>query len=211
MTRIYRYILETDSGMAPCPQNGMMTLGTCKPGIRKMAQIGDWIAGFMPGSDNRGELAWVGRVASKLSHDDYRRTYPLRRDAIYALDAAGIYRSYLPRYHCDPTQQARDHDNPVLVFDARESWYFGNAPHSLPDALMHLAAQGRGYRVNFRRDGDLALWEAWLSQRASGVHGEPRDSMELCQGCIHCGKGPNPDPDCGGARSVPARARKSSC
>ena len=116
MSRIFRYILESDGGMAPCPQEGAVTLGTCKPGIRKSATIGDWVAGFMPGSLNRGDMVWAGQVAEKLSHDEYRQRYPKRRDAIYALRDDGIYCSYLPGYHCDPTDQSRDYSSPVLDF-----------------------------------------------------------------------------------------------
>ena len=46
MTRIYRYILTHNTGMAPCPENGMITLGTCKPVIRRVARAGDWVLGF---------------------------------------------------------------------------------------------------------------------------------------------------------------------
>ena len=186
MSRIFRYILETDGGMAPCPQEGAVTLGTCKPGIRKSATIGDWVAGFMPGSLNRGDMVWAGQVAEKLSQDEYRQRYSKRRDAIYALQNDGSYRSYLFGYHCDPTDRRRDCNGPVLLFATDYSWYFGSAPRTLQSDLLHLAAKGRGYRVNFREDGDLERWIAWLVEREPGVHGKPRDELILCPGCVHC-------------------------
>jgi len=50
MARFYRYILRADVGMAPCVDNGRVTLATCMPQIRATAVIGDWIAGFRPPS-----------------------------------------------------------------------------------------------------------------------------------------------------------------
>jgi hypothetical protein len=41
MIRIFRYILKNDSGMAPCIDNGLVSLATCKPKIRASAQHGD--------------------------------------------------------------------------------------------------------------------------------------------------------------------------
>ncbi len=48
MARFYRYVLAHDNGTAPCPQNGLLTLATCKPAIRKTASAGDLIAAFAP-------------------------------------------------------------------------------------------------------------------------------------------------------------------
>lgn len=75
MTRIYRYILVDDVGMAPCPAGDLITLGTCKPAIRRGASKGDWVLGFRPGSLERGMLLWGGRVADVLEHGEYERRY----------------------------------------------------------------------------------------------------------------------------------------
>jgi hypothetical protein len=34
-----------DTGFAPNPFHDFLTLATCKPDIRKKAQIGDWVLG----------------------------------------------------------------------------------------------------------------------------------------------------------------------
>lgn len=185
MTRIYRYILASDTGMAPCPQDAMISRGLCKPQIRNGAKQGDWVAGFMPGSDHRGELVWAGRITVKLGHDQYRKLFPNRRDAIYSRAESGEYRKHLLGYHCDEEQQNRDSNNPVLLFDPASARYFGREPEALPEHLMHLAAEGRPARVNFRQDGDLAHWEDWLSELSNSL-AEPRDPLILCSGCAHC-------------------------
>ena len=43
--KIYSYVVRYDSGFAPNPFGKYCTLATCKPRIRKKAQIGDWVIG----------------------------------------------------------------------------------------------------------------------------------------------------------------------
>lgn len=44
--KLYSYKLKHDSGFAPNPFGRTLTLATCKPGIRKTKQRGEWVAGF---------------------------------------------------------------------------------------------------------------------------------------------------------------------
>ena len=44
--RLFTYKLTHDSGFAPNPFHDVLTLATCKPGIRRTKMKGDWIAGF---------------------------------------------------------------------------------------------------------------------------------------------------------------------
>lgn len=52
---IFTYVVKSDFGFAPNPFWGTMTLNCCKPKIRKVAEIGDWIVG-------------IGSTAVKSSH-----------------------------------------------------------------------------------------------------------------------------------------------
>lgn len=207
MTRIYRYILETDCGMAPCIDDGMISLATCKPGIRKHAQQGDWVAGFWPGSDHRGLLVWAGRVGATMSTGDYQRSHPNRQDAAYEERTDGGYEPLKRGYHCGQEAMDRDTDHPVLLFDRAASWYWGARPRDLPPELRHLRAAGRQYRVNFRQEGDLERWIAWLGETSPGIHGAPRDALALCPGCVHC-QGNGPPSNCGQRRQTTKRKPK---
>ena len=65
MTRIYSYVVRYDSGFAPNPFYGFCTLATCKPDIRRAANVGDWIVGS--GSNDRsirrgGHLVYAMQV-----------------------------------------------------------------------------------------------------------------------------------------------------
>ena len=70
MTRIFRYILTHDTGMAPCPSDGLTT-ATFKPVVRRVTRPGDWVFGLRSGSLERGLMLWAGRVANTPSHGSY--------------------------------------------------------------------------------------------------------------------------------------------
>ena len=70
--RLYSYIVARDYGFAPNPFYGFCTLATCKPQIRKKAEIGDWIIGTGSKSKGRdGRLVYAMRVTEAMSFDDY--------------------------------------------------------------------------------------------------------------------------------------------
>lgn len=170
MTRIYRYILPHDTGMAPCPEGRFITLATCKPGIRRTAREGDWVLGFRPGSLERGLMLWAGKVSEVVSHGDYQRAHPQRSDAVYRELEDGQYERLLPDYHPTEEQLMRDLSAPVLIFEPATSLYLQGQPVSLPNELAHLAAAGQGYRVNGIQGDDAQTLELWLaSLRAKGV------------------------------------------
>ena len=74
MTRLYSYVVKIDDGFAPNPFYGFCTLATCKPNIRRHAQIGDWILGTGSTQKQRqGTLVYAMRVTEKMTHDDYWR------------------------------------------------------------------------------------------------------------------------------------------
>jgi len=163
MTRIYRYILVDDVGMAPCPAGDLITLGTCKPAIRRGASTGDWVLGFRPGSLERGMLLWGGRVTDVLEHGEYERRYRGRPDAVYREASDGTYRRMRPDYHSTDEQMRGDISGPVLVFDPAVSRHLDGKAVPLPVGLAHLAPAGRGHRVSGVGAGDVETLAAWLA------------------------------------------------
>ena len=72
MAIIHSYIVRYDSGFAPNPFYGFCTLATCKPDIRKHAQVGDWVVGTGSKQINRGgHLVYAMQVAETLSFEAY--------------------------------------------------------------------------------------------------------------------------------------------
>lgn len=178
MTRIFRYILATDAGMAPCAQDSLVTLATCKPQIRASAAVGDWVLGFAPAPLPLGLLAWAGRVTETLTIGEYERRYRGRRDAVYREESDGTFRRLRPDYHPEPDAIRKDLAAVVLVFDPAASWYFGRVLRELPPELMHLAAAGRGHRVNGSKSDDAAALERWLSSQSSEAQPAPNSARK---------------------------------
>ncbi len=176
MTRIFRYILATDNGMAPCIDNELLSLATCKPKIRASARPGDWVVGFFPKPERRGLVAWAGRISRRLEVGEYEVIFRGRSDAIYRLKRDGAFKRLRPDYHPGENEFRKDTSAPVLVFDPAATWYFGDHPQMLPEEIIALSAKGRGHRVNGRADGDLEAMTAWLLENSRpGILGKPRD------------------------------------
>ena len=184
MTRIFRYVLMNDTGMAPCIDNGRVSLATCKPKIRSSAKPGDWVIGCRPSPD-QCEVVWAGRVAQSIEVGEFERQYRGRSDAIYR-GKPNAYERLRPAYHPGADELRKDTSAPALVFAQDETWYFGRTPQRLPEHLMHLAAGGRGHRVGGVRVGDIDELVKWLKGVAKpGVHARPRDAapQKTCGGC----------------------------
>lgn len=76
MPRIHSYVVRYDSGFAPNPFYSYCTLATCKPGIRRSANVGDWVVGS--GSKDRsvrrgGRLVYAMRITESMTFDEYSR------------------------------------------------------------------------------------------------------------------------------------------
>lgn len=70
MTQGHSYIITRDFGFAPNPFQGVLTLATCKPRIRKSAQVGDYLLGNSPKSlGNR--LIYMAKVGEITTFDNY--------------------------------------------------------------------------------------------------------------------------------------------
>jgi hypothetical protein len=178
MTRILRYILQHDTGMAPCVDDGLLSLATCKPKIRGGAKVGEWIVGFRPSPAPRGLVVWAGRVSNVVEVGDYERQHRGRSDAVYRAKPEGGFKRLFPDYHPGENELRKDTSAPVLVFDKEATWYFGREPHMMPERLMHLAAGGRGHRVSGVNEGDPVALAMWLTSIAPpGIHGVPRDEV----------------------------------
>jgi hypothetical protein len=201
MSRIWRYVLATDAGMAPCIDNGILTLTCCKPRIRRNTQTGDWIIGFEP-KRLGGKVAYAGQVSRVLSLGDYELEYRGRADAIYRLDHArnrkGSFIVLAPEYHNDAGSRTRDLNGlNALVF--APFWYWGRNAVKPPGELGDLAHHYVGESHKNSSPEKIEVLKDWLrSTGQSGVRGESRDPFpeealhridgELGRGSVRTGK-----------------------
>ena len=96
--RLYSYKMARATGFAPNPHFGVLTLATCKAGLRRVAPPGCWIAGWTSGSlaecpDPVGEerLVYLARVTKKLTYAEYWEQYPEKRPDVSCGDEDARY------------------------------------------------------------------------------------------------------------------------
>ena len=192
--RLYSYIVARDYGFAPNPFYGYCTLATCKPQIRKKAEIGDWIIGTGSKSKGRdGRLVYAMRVTEAMSFDDYWADSRFHRkrpdmhasmkkafgDNIYHRDdGSGPWRQLDSHHsHDDGTQNNRNVRNDTQVnrmLVSNDFIYWGGGGPTVPTfrgvTVCH-TTQGR--RSNFPSEV-VEDFVAWLrSLHDSGYCGIP--------------------------------------
>ncbi len=163
MPRLFSYTIPVDDGAAPNPFGGLCTLAICKPGIRKVAQIGDWIAGCgsknAPSGDLSGRLVYAMRVAEVHSLADYDRLapkkWPSRIPKVNSKDLGERLGDCIYDFSTTPTsQRAGVHDSTNQQTDlsgenaliASHFLYFGSKAIRLPAHLKGICHQMRGHR-----------------------------------------------------------------
>ena len=195
------YIVRYDSGFAPNPFHGYCTLATCKPRIRRYANVADWLVGT--GSNSRtvrrgGYIVYAMRVTEILSTQRYwadPRFQAKKPDLHYNWVAASgdnIYESIPPAnwrqlssYHSqangspNEAHVRRDTSVPrVLVSD--DFVYFGGEGPRLParfrvNGEFELICSYRNYR-RLTEEAVIVAFEDWVrSLRVTGFQGKPWD------------------------------------
>ena len=169
MPRVYMYVVDRDFGFAPNPFHGVCTLATCKPIIRRTAQVGDWIIGMGGRRLNAtGNCIFAMQVDECVTFDAYwndprfRDKRPIRNGSKKMMVGDNIYHRVSPAaqwqqedsHHSLPDGSPNIHNleqdtqtNRVLI--SRKFLFFGSDAPSVPvDILSGLGYQnGRSHRV----------------------------------------------------------------
>lgn len=186
--QVYIYVVKYDLGFAPNPFGGVCTLACCKPDIRRVARIGDWVFGMGGGAlKATGRCVFAMRVTRHMTFDEYWEdpTFGSKRaqrngtrktlvgDNIYHHDNLGSWVQEDSVHSAIDGSQAADntdHDtrtNRLLLSD--HFIYFGNAAPVVPPWIL----DGMGYKnQRYHRTFDLAASGdliAWIEGQAGGV------------------------------------------
>lgn len=203
MPRLFSYLMTHDTGFAPNPFHGTLTLATCKPGIRRTKREGDWVAGFASGAlvkaskvkINDQGLIYLMRIGKILSLDEYfiapqfqakkpssqintdRNLQDDYGDNIYCHDAMGNPEQLKNGNHFSGDIEHDIGGKNVLIAD--KFYYFGrNCP--IPDggwANMSIRIPvGRPTCYGYEND-EVAINNIcyYLNSKkyANGIHGDP--------------------------------------
>lgn len=106
---IFTYVVTRDFGFAPNPFCGICTLATCKPGIRKSAQIGDWIFGIGSKTTLENRMIYLMKVTNKITFDEYwsREEFAMKKPKMTTLKK--MYGDNI--YHYDNTDRKWKQEN----------------------------------------------------------------------------------------------------
>jgi hypothetical protein len=190
--RLFTYTIRVDDGAAPNPFGGLCTLTICKPGIRRNAQVDDWIAGFgskhAPSGDLSGRLVYAMRVTRVLSMEEYDRLaltcWPLKlpdfgsRDLTRRLgDCIYDFSTTRPRQRAGvhgPANATRDLGGKnALLSD--HFFYVGNKAIPLPKKLRPILHQTQGHKclANAPYVGAFLRWIDSLHLEPGQLYGRP--------------------------------------
>ena len=195
MAALHSYVVRYDSGFAPNPFYGYCTLATCKPDIRRAAQVGDWILGS--GSDAKGvrlgrRLVYAMQVTEAMTFASYNsdvrfeRKKPFRNGSRKQSCGDNIYfkangsNAWSQRDSFHSNSDGTKHGEHVRIDTAVDRVlisddfvYFGSAGPEIPGEIVnsagqHICKKGIG-RSCFREDRVLNDFVAWI--RALGARG----------------------------------------
>ena len=136
MDKIRTYKMTDATGFAPNHDGGILTLATCKPGIREKAEVGKWVAGFTSKRLNNDEvgkerLVYLMKVTEKMTFAEYWEKYPQKRpehsklgDNIYFWDGNDYQQTDKASEHKEEWLQKRDKSSDKVLIST-EFRYFG--------------------------------------------------------------------------------------
>jgi len=161
-------VVARDFGFAPNPFHGFCTLATCKPRIRRKAEMGDWVIGM--GGDRlnaTGKCIYAMRVSAKVNFNEYwtNPAYmdkkPVRNgsrkmmvgDNIYYFDSANQKWQQADSHHSNTDGSINIHNlendtqtDKMLISD--HFVFFGTEAPVVPKSLLE--AIGYENRRNYR-------------------------------------------------------------
>jgi hypothetical protein len=197
--RLYSYVVARDFGFAPNPFFRFCTLATCKPEIRRTAQIGDWIIGTGSKSRGRdGNLVFAMEVTESKSFEQYWADprFASKRPSLYgsAKQAFGdnIYHrtssgdwaqenSHHSLRDGSPNTENVDHDTRVdrVLISDRFTYWGGSGPE-VPSRFrdfygIDVCLGRQGHRCN-HPEGLVSEFANWLEALGTeGYVGRPED------------------------------------
>ena len=172
--KLFSYKLKHDTGFAPNPFGGFLTLATCKPNIRKTKNVGDYVAGFTSkylNGDEVGEerLIYLMRIDEIISISEYwnnpnfeikkpnltsQKKTLIAGDNIYKpVNGGNRFIQINNKFH-DASEMPRDlrGENVIISF---HFYYFGASPLTLPQHVRPKVPKGQSSNGYLTHNPDL--------------------------------------------------------
>lgn len=201
MPNLFTYCMTNDTGAAPNPFGGVCSLNICKPVIRRVAEVGDWIVGT--GSTEFGfenQVVYAMLVTEKLTMQEYYdrcvkqlsgkipkwrgKSYKERvGDCIY--DFSTEPATLLQSVHKEGNR-VHDLDGKYTLLSTN-FYYFGDKPALLPSYLLPIVRQGQGHKSTSNKPYfDLFLsWIVTQKKARNKIYAEPNDRHRFALNSDH--------------------------
>lgn len=176
--KMYSYVVTRDFGFAPNPFHGVCTLATCKPVIRRNANIGDWVIGTGSVTKNLGnQLIYAIKVTKILTFQEYWNDErfickkPVMNGSLVQMYGDNIYwkDSDTDEWHQENSHHSHEdgsfnthnlkRDIPgenVLISD--HFYYFGSEPVDIPSELLNeVVKKKQGHKIVSPQNADLLV------------------------------------------------------
>lgn len=199
--RLFSYCIAIDDGAAPNPYWGICTLTICKPVIRRIADLGDWVIGVGSknalGRDYSGKLVYAMQVTDIMTlrqYDGFCRTHlrgkiPNLRsqdykrkigDCIY--DFSGLKRGkQRPGVHQSGNKVKDLRGKNALLSD--HFYYFGDKAIDIPHQFAILIRNGQGHQST-KNEAIKGAFIDWLTSsfKPNKLYGEPQIKLQFTKG-----------------------------
>lgn len=197
--RLFSYCIPVDDGAAPNPYWGVCTLTICKPVIRRVAEIGDWIIATgsknSPIGDISKKVVYIMEVTGKLTFKKYNdycmKNLPNKIPDLKSKDYKKKVGDCIYYYSStgELFQRACVHDKENIVVDiggknsllSSNFYYFGNKPKKLPENLLPIIKEGQGHRSdsNIEYIQEFLEWINTLKGYQNKLNGNPQIKLNF--------------------------------
>ena len=175
--KIFCYKIKAQNRDSPCFQDGLASLSTCRPKMRKKAKRGDLVIGIgSKRGGNNGKLLSMMKISDIIASKDYFNSeqatkYESRRDCVYYAfpDGVVLYSSNLyPGFHnfkywMDRISFNYGDDHQVLLADEYYTFFKSNAgPLLSRDFYEYLCHKTRDYGLPEKHHREvLNIWRSY--------------------------------------------------
>ena len=187
--KLTSYVVKHDTGFAPNPYYGFLTLATCKPKIRQSANIGDILVGTGSARGvGNNKIIYVGVVSDVLSTIDYSIDPRFEAKKPSNQDEKAKRGDNIYYWQDGQWQQIKnishgkgeiyDDLQPNRILVCEKFWYLGNQAKMIPEEFLEIVKIGPGHK-NTIDETLINDFMKWIGQFPRGVMGEP-SSLSFC-------------------------------
>jgi len=174
--RIFLYTISRDYGFAPNPFGNYCTLATCKPQIREIASVGDWVVGIDSLAQGRPvRIIYAMEVTRKMTfqeywnHMDFLYKRPVMNGSMKTMYGDNIYHEENDKWVQENSHHSLENGSVNMenfnkdlssrfVLISNHFYYFGNKAPLLPHDIVVKENISHGLRSYKYASKNIIRW-----------------------------------------------------